>query len=157
MSSYRFALFFHLLGVVLFFGGGILATVAFEAARRRERPRDVATLLGLAQRAVPLVGVGTLLIFVFGLWLTDASGEGFDEPWVSAALGLFILTAVLGALGGARPKRARLLAERLAGEDDRPSDDLRRALDDPLARGANYAAGILALVILALMVWQPGG
>jgi len=37
--------FFHLLGVLLFVAGIVLAGTAFEAACRRERPMEIATLL----------------------------------------------------------------------------------------------------------------
>jgi hypothetical protein len=36
------ALFFHLLGAVLFVAGIVLAGTAFEAARRREQPAEIA-------------------------------------------------------------------------------------------------------------------
>lgn len=36
------ALFFHLLGALLFVAGIVLAGVAFEVARRRERPAEIA-------------------------------------------------------------------------------------------------------------------
>jgi hypothetical protein len=41
---------------------------------------------------------------------------GFGAAWVVAAIVFFVVVAILGALGGHRPKRARLLAERLAAD-----------------------------------------
>jgi hypothetical protein len=35
------ALFFHILGALLFVAGIVLAGAAFEAARRRERPAEI--------------------------------------------------------------------------------------------------------------------
>jgi len=49
------ALFLHLLGVLLFVAGIVVAGVAFEAARRRELPAEVALLLGLTRVGVLLV------------------------------------------------------------------------------------------------------
>jgi hypothetical protein len=46
---YNVAFFFHILGVLLFVSGIVLAGAAFEAARRRQRPADVALLLGLTR------------------------------------------------------------------------------------------------------------
>ena len=37
------ALFFHLLGAFLFVAGFVLTGIAFERARRRERPEEVAS------------------------------------------------------------------------------------------------------------------
>ena len=70
---------------------------------------------------------------------------------MAAALGLVVLGAILGALGGQRPKRARLMAQR--GGDAGP--ELRRLLDDPLSLWLNAAAAGAYLAVLALMVWKP--
>ena len=69
---------------------------------------------------------------------------------VATALGLVVLGAILGALGGQRPKRARLRAER--GAD---AEELRRLLDDRLSLWLNAAAAAAYLAVLALMVWKP--
>jgi uncharacterized membrane protein len=149
------ALFFHLLGVLAFAAGIALAGAAFEAARRRERPAEIALLLGLTRFGVGLVVSGGMLLLACGLWLVDLSGVGFGAGWLGAAIALFALALLLGGLGGQRPKRARELATRLAGEGDRPDAQLRALLDDPLSRAANYASTVLVLAILALMVFKP--
>jgi heme A synthase len=43
------ALFFHILGALLFVAGIVLAGAAFEAARRREQPTEIVLLLGLVE------------------------------------------------------------------------------------------------------------
>ena len=43
------ALFFHLLGALLFVAGIVLAGAAFETARGRQRPAEIALLLGLTR------------------------------------------------------------------------------------------------------------
>ena len=63
--------------------------------------------------------------------------------------------APLGGLGGRRPKEARLLATRLAGEDGPVSGELRALLDDRVSRVENYGSLLLVLVIVALMVFKP--
>jgi uncharacterized membrane protein len=115
----------------------------------------VALLLGLTRIGVLLVAAGTVLVLAFGLWLVDLTGYEYGDGWVSAALALFVLSTVLGAVGGRRPKQARLLATRLAGEDDEPDPELRRLLLDRTALVLNYAAALAALAILALMIWKP--
>jgi hypothetical protein len=70
--------------------------------------------------------------------------------WSIAALVLFAVAAVLGTAGGRRPRHARLVAQ-----NGGPVADVRRLLDDPLSRAANFASGAIVLAILALMVWQP--
>lgn len=132
----------------------ILAGVAFEAARRRQRPSEIALLLELSQAGAVLVAVGGLTVLALGLWLVEHEDLGFGPGWIRAALVLFGLAAVLGAAGGRRPKEARLLAGRLG--DDGPTDELRRLLDDRLSLWANYVSAALVVAILVLMVWKPG-
>jgi uncharacterized membrane protein len=155
MTSYELGLLVHLLGVLLLFGGALVAGVVFEAARRRGRPSEVALLLGVTRIGAMLLAVGALLTLGGGLWLADDVDQ-FGEPWLQVALGLFVLALVLGALGGRRPKRARGLARGLATQADAMTPDLRQLLDDRLSLVANYASTALVLVVLVLMVWQPG-
>ncbi len=148
-------LFFHLLGVLLFVAGIVLAGVAFESARRRERPAEVALLLGLARVGALLVVSGGLLLLACGLWLVDLEGVGFGTGWVDAAIALFAAALLLGGFGGQRPKQARKLATRLASEGGQVDAELRILLDDPLSRVANYASAALVPAILVLMVFKP--
>lgn len=155
MTKYEVALFLHILGALSFFAGMAVAAVGHVAALRLERPSEIALVLRLTRVGVVLVAGGTLLILVFGLWLVDLGGWGFGTGWVSAALVLFVLAVVLGSIGGRRPKQARLLAERLAAEGDAGSLELHRLLHDRTALVGNYAAGLLSLTVVALMVFKP--
>jgi len=128
--------------------GAVLAAAASEVARTRDDVGEIALLLALARVAVALVGAGAVLVLPFGLWLVDLTG-GF-RAWSIAALVLFAVAAALGAAGGQRPRHARLLAR-----EGGPISDVRRLLDEPMSRAANYASGVIVLAILALMVWQP--
>lgn len=150
------ALFFHVLGAFSFVAGTIVAGVAFEVARRRDDPGEIALLLGLTRLGVLLVGLGTLLVLGFGLWLVHLGAWGYGAGWVDAALGLFAVTAVLGTIGGQKPKQARKLASRLAAEDAPATAELRALLDDRGALAANYLSALLLLAIIALMVFKPG-
>jgi hypothetical protein len=67
VSSYTVALFFHILGVLLFVSGIVLAGAAFELARRREEAGEIALVLGLARIGAALVGPGFLIVLGFGL------------------------------------------------------------------------------------------
>jgi uncharacterized membrane protein len=155
VTAYEIGLVVHVFGALLFFSGALLAGVVFEAARRTTRASEVALLLGLARTGALIVVVGGVLVLGAGLWLASDVDQ-LGEPWVLASLALFVLALVLGALGGQRPKRARRLASGLAPGDDAPSAELRELLDDPFSRTANYASSVLVVVILVIMVWQPG-
>jgi uncharacterized membrane protein len=138
-------------GVVTLFAGMAVAAVGLVAARRRERPAEIALLLGLTRIGVVLVAAGLAVAVVCGFWLLRVTEFDLGDAWLEAALALVVLGAVLGSLGGRRPKRARLLAERHAAGDA----ELRRLLDDPLSLWLNAAAAAAYVAVLALMVWKP--
>jgi uncharacterized membrane protein len=150
------ALFFHLLGAFSLVAGTVVAGVAFESARRRHTPAEIALLLGLSRIGVLLVGLGILLVLGFGLWLVHLGGWGYGAGWVDAALGLLVTLVVLGALGGRRPKRARKLATRLVAEGSPVGQELRALLDDRATLALNYVSALVLLAIIALMVFKPG-
>ncbi len=149
------ALFFHLLGAFLFVAGIVVAGVAFESARRRREPAEIALLLGLTRVGVVLVAVGGLMLPAFGLWLVDLGDFGYGAGWIDAALILYAVALVLGGLGGQRPKRARHLATELASRREPASPELRALLDDARARASNYAAALIVVAIVVLMVFKP--
>lgn len=157
MTEQDWALLLHLVGIVLLFAGMAIAAVAHEAARKRERPTEIAALLGPARVGVLCVAVGVLCILAGGFWLVGSSDAfSLGEGWILTALVLLVLAIVLGAVGGQRPKQARLLATRLASEGDARSGELRTLLDDPLARASNYLAAVAVIAALVIMVWKPG-
>lgn len=153
---YDLALCFHLLGAFSLVSGTVVAGVSFEAARRRTSCAEIAVLLGLARIGAVLVVAGTLFAAGFGLWLVDLGHWGYGTPWVDAAIGLLVAVAVIGSIGGQRPKRARVLATRLAAEGHPPSAELRSLIDDRTAIALNYLAAAALLVIIVLMVVKPG-
>lgn len=149
------ALFLHLVGALVFVAGIIVAGTTHRAARRRQRASEVALLLGVARSGALLVAVGAVLVLVSGLWLVDLRGHSLGEAWIAGALTLFAFTIVSGAVGGRRPRQARVLAAALARDDDAVNAELRGLLDDRASAAANYAAALAVVAILALMVWQP--
>jgi len=152
---YNVAFFFHIIGVLSLVSGIVVAGVAFEAARRREQPAEVATLLGLSRVGAMIVGVGALLAGVFGLWLVHLGHWHYNSFWVDSSIVLFVIGMGLGGAGGQRPKEARQLAARLASEDAAMTDELRGLLNDRATQLENYGALLLIFAIVALMVFKP--
>jgi uncharacterized membrane protein len=111
----------------------------------------------LTPTGVVLLGAGALVVVASGLWLIDASDGAYSlgDGWIAGAFGLLVLAFVLGGAGGQAPKRARLLAARLAEEGGAATDELRALLDDRRSLLLNYAAGLAVLAALVLMVWKP--
>jgi uncharacterized membrane protein len=156
VSTYHWLLFFHLLGAFCFFAGAAVAGTLQLAALRHERPREILVLLRLTRVGVLLVGVGALLTIVFGIALAEHLGFGLSPAWVQAAIGLWIASMALGAVGGRTARHARYLAERLAaGGSDDVSEELRALVAHRPSLWASYLSSILIVAILVLMVWRP--
>ena len=149
------ALFVHLAGAFCLISGAVVAGAGFETARRGDDIAQIAALLGIARLGVVLVAVGTVVVAGTGAWLVDLGDWGLGTGWIRGAILLLILAVVAGAAGGRRPKRARLVAERLAWPGGPPSRELRALLDDRLSRAANASAGLLLIAIVGLMVFKP--
>ena len=157
MTKHDWLLLVHVGGAFCLLAGAIFAAILNLAAMRRERPREVALLLGLTRVAVVLIVLGMLVTLVLGLWLVHNSGYEYGDGWISASLALWVVALVFGTIGGRRDRATRELAERLAGEGDAPSEELHARLRDPISLTLSYGGGIAVLAILVLMIWRPGG
>ena len=135
------ALILHLLGVILWIGGGLAGALIAMAAAARGRDLRLA-ILGDVRRALLFVaGPGLVLAFAGGLALLATSWDVYSTMgWVHAKVTLAIfLAAVSGILSGRLRKAA-------SGERDAPAG-LFAALGGTLAAGA--------LLAIVLVVTRP--
>ena len=149
-------LFLHLVSAFLLVSGAVVAGVAQLSALRRERPSEIALLLRLARPGVLLINLGALGTLAFGIALAEDTDIGLGAGWISASLALWVVMMLLGGLGGRSARHARELAERLAAEDDRPTEELRSLVAHRPSLLLSYASSALIVAILVLMVWKPG-
>jgi uncharacterized membrane protein len=156
VSTYQWLLFFHVSGAFLLFGGSVVAVALNLAALGRDRPSEIVLLFGLIRMAVGAILLGTLLAFVFGLWLVHEAGYGYGDGWVVAAIVLLILGNALGGVGGRRDERTAKLARELAAAGDAPSPELRARVRDPISLALSYGSGLVLVALLAIMIWKPG-
>jgi uncharacterized membrane protein len=158
LSRYDWLLFFHITGAFLLIGGGTIAgALNLAALRSGRRPSEILLLFGLIRRiAVPAIGIGTLLLFVFGLWLVHEAGYGYGDGWIVAAILLLILGNAIGGYGGSRDRRTAEYARQLVAQGDAPSAELQARVRDPISLVASYGSGLILVVLLAIMVWKPG-
>ncbi|MGE5275315.1 MAG: DUF2269 family protein [Verrucomicrobiota bacterium] len=158
VSTYDWLLVLHLLAAFCFVSGSVVAGILHWLAMRRDRPSEIALLLGLVRPMVVVIGVGSLAALGFGIWLTqdDPDGIALGDGWVIAAIVLWLAAGALAGPGGKRLRQARELAERLAADGDRPSEALHEAVADRSALVLNYASFAMVLAILVLMVFKPG-
>ena len=155
MTGNDWLLMLHIASAFFLVGGSVAAGILNWLATRAERPSEAAGLLRLIRTVLPLIYVGVLGTLVFGIWLWHRLGFSISTGWIWAALVLWVVANALGGIGGRHQERARELAERLAGEGDTPSAELRALLRDPKGAAISYAAGAATLAILVLMVWKP--
>ncbi|MBO2463846.1 hypothetical protein [Actinomadura violacea] len=177
-TSDRILLILHI-GFAIFTLGPL--TAATMSTPRYIRNRN-ATVVRYLNRTTQIYGVGTLLIFLFGLWL--AKGD-FAKVWLSASMTLFIVALVLLLIverdqrkavklldeAGPAPAATAPAAEAGAKEED-GEPAAAKAEEKPVAGKAAAAgrevapvergriaaiSGVIALiwlVILVLMVWN---
>ena len=156
MSTYHWLLVFHVTGAFLLLGGGAFAASLNLMALGRDRPSDIVLLFGLIRIAVVAITLGTLLAFVFGLWLVHEAHYGYGDGWVVAAIVALIAANALGGAGGRRDEKTAKLARELAAAGDEPSAELRARVHDPISLALSYGRGLLLVLVLALMIWKPG-
>jgi uncharacterized membrane protein len=158
MNTYQWLLVFHVTGAFLLLGGGAVAAALNLAALRRERPSEIVLLFGLIRIAVVSILIGSLLAFVFGLWLVSEApyGYGYGDGWVVAAIVLLILGNAMGGIGGRRDERTARFAREQAASGDAPSPELRARVRDPVSLALSYGSGLVLVALLAIMIWKPG-
>ncbi|HZC28201.1 MAG TPA: DUF2269 family protein [Gaiellaceae bacterium] len=158
MSTYDWLLFLHMTGAFLLVGGTVVAGFLTIAALRRERPSEVAALLGLIRVSLPFIYGGVAMTLVFGLALVHEANQGYSygDAWIVAAIVLWVLANALGGIGGRRQEEARRFALRVAAERDAPSNELRTRLFDRVGIALSLGSGLAVFAVLALMIWKPG-
>jgi uncharacterized membrane protein len=97
------------------------------------------------------VGPASALVFLLGIWLVLRDGDDaydFSDAWISASMLIFVVTAVVGAVGIGRTEE-RAAAKLEAGE----------SADAEASRLTLLSAveTVLFVVVLWLMVAKPGG
>lgn len=155
MTGYQIGILFHLIGVILFFAGAAVAGVVTVAANRRRSPSEIALILGLARPGAILLGIGGVVLLIAGFYLSGEI-EGFGQRWLEASILLFIISLVAGAWGGRRSRSTREYAVALAERGQGDEATLHAKLEDRLTSVLHWASVVLAVLVLVLMVWQPG-
>jgi uncharacterized membrane protein len=156
VNKYDWLLFLHITGAFLLVGGGVVAAALNMAALRRDRPSEILLLFGLTRIAVAAIIAGTVLAFVFGLWLVNDAGYGYGDGWIVAAIVLLILGNAIGGYAGSRDSRTAKFAQELMAQGDAPSAELRARVRDPITLACNYGSGLILVALLAIMIWKPG-
>ncbi|HRN30222.1 MAG TPA: hypothetical protein PK781_06050 [Terrimesophilobacter sp.] len=161
---YEFVVFLHVTGAIVFaLGHGTSVAVAFRLRVEKENPR-IAALLDASSWGTNLMYVGLLLIIGSGIAL-GFMGDFWGQWWLWVSIG--VLVVVMGAMyamaapfygavrvasGGVIPEkyRSRVTSEAAAAA-------LQRLGSWRAPMRVTLIGGVGLLVILWLMVFQPGG
>jgi len=129
---YETLLFLHVLGAFL-----LVAALGLYWAMYAAGPAGSIARLGNV--ALPLWGLGSISVIVFGIWLSfDVSQYNPWDAWIVVAI---VLWLVQGAFGSKLSQGYKRVA---AGMADRP------------ALSAHLIASGAVLLLLIDMVWKPG-
>jgi len=147
MVPLRWLLFAHVLGALLWVGGGTMLAVV----GMRVRATHDARAIGDFARTLSYVGLRVFLpsvvvVLVSGGWMVASSAAfDFGQRWIQLAIGAFLAAFLVGAgyLG-----RVGIRLERLTSAETVDLDEARALLGQWLA---GYG---LVLVLLAFAVWD---
>ena len=156
MTTYDWLLFLHVTAAFAMVSALVIFAVVVAAAWARERPSEVAVLFRLTRPAAILVAVGSLGLLALGLWLAEHQDYGIGDEWVIASIVLWVVSGVAGDRAGRHYRRTQVLAERLAGEGDRPNAELRDLVRGRTGLALQAVSTAAAAAILVLMVFKPG-
>jgi hypothetical protein len=150
---YPLVLFLHILGAFGLTAAITLEAIGLRGLRRAVRTDDALMWLGISRGLVLRLAPASLgLILITGLYMT-ATAWG-PKGWILVALASLVLLAVIGALGtGIRMARVGpALGRASAGP---LSDDLRRALRDPILLMSLRTRLAIVLGVVFLMTVKP--
>ena len=158
VSGHDWLLFLHVLSAFALVAALVLYTVLIAAVWNKDVPGDVARLFRISRVGDVLIGVGSVGVLVFGIWLAieDDRYKVWDG-WVIAALVLWFVMGALGSRTGKIYDATRDRARSLVREgNNSPDAELRTLVQD--RRGLWFHTGGIIVVVLLLidMIFKPG-
>lgn len=148
----------HVLSAFAWVAAMVLFSVLVVTARKTDTPDETIRMAPLGRIGNAAVGLGMGGTIVFGIWLAFSVG-GYDiwDPWIVAALVLWVIAAAVGGRTGAEYsaglERARELEA--AGESG-PSAELLALNRTQRGLVLHTVGCLLVLLILVDMIWKPG-
>jgi len=153
MTLEPWLLFLHILGAIIWIGGGIMLSLIAARTRQSEDPHHIAEfakILSYVGLRVLAPAVVTVLLTGIFMVLVSAGWE-FTQLWILLALGIFIVAFLLGAV---YLSRVALELQRLTTNTDVNLQAAREAL-------GRWIVGYQVVLLLLLfavwdMVFKPG-
>ena len=148
---YQLLVFVHIVCAIIWVGGAFFAQLLAIRVQRASDPTELPSFA----RNVEFLGMrvflpASILLFIAGAAMV-AQAWSFGQLWVAVAMGLWLLSVLLGALYiGPRTKKIAALFEA-----EGPTSTSARALLDKVFLVSRLELVSFA-VIVALMVFKPG-
>jgi len=158
MSFDEWLLALHVLSAFAYVAGIVLFWVLVVAVRRTDTPDGTIRMEPVVKVGNGSVGLGAGGTIVFGIWLAFSFG-GYDiwDPWIIAALVLWVLAAETGRRTGAEYMAGMTKAQELeAAGQSGPSAELLAINRTQRGLVLHTLSSALVLLILIDMIWKPG-
>lgn len=152
MDLYGFLLFVHVMGVIMWFGSGVVFQVLAERASRSDDPARIRALVEMSDGfGKAYYGGVTVVVLATGLWLVFQGDWGFDHVFILGGLAGLVASSALGGavLGPTADRLAEKVRAATAINPDLRSDMTR------LRNLGRVDAGIM-LTVVFLMTVKPG-
>ena len=158
MSFDDWILALHVLSAFAYVAGIVLFWVLVVAVRKTGTPDDTLRMGPIVKVGNASVGIGAGGTIIFGIWLAFSYG-GYDiwDPWIIAALVLWVLAAATGQRTGAEYMAGMTKAQELeAAGQTGPSTELLAINRTQRGVQMHALSSLIVLLILIDMIWKPG-
>jgi hypothetical protein len=148
----------HVLSAFAYVAGMILFWVLIVAVRQTDTPEGTIRMGPVVNVGNVAIGIGAGGTILLGIWLAFSVG-GYDiwDPWIIAALVLWVVAAALGRRTGeaylAGMKKAQEL--QAAGQTG-PSSELLAVNRTRDGLVLHALTTVVVLLIILDMIWKPG-
>lgn len=152
VDTYEIFVLFHIVGAITWVGSSTYIAITSRRVLARNEDGEVKGFMADASFLGPRFFIPiSLMTVIFGVLAVIEGNWGFDQPWVSAGLGMFILSFILGA-GFIKPRIDKLDA---MGTDVSVADPGYRKVVDQVMLISRIELTFLWLIV-AVMVIKPG-
>jgi uncharacterized membrane protein len=148
----------HVLSAFAYVAGMIVFWVLIVAVRTTDTPDGTIRMEPVAKVGNAAVGIGAGGTIILGIWLAFSVG-GYDiwDPWIIAALLLWVAAAAVGQRTGAAYLEGMNKAKELrAAGQEGPNAELLAINRTQQGVQMHALASIIVLLILIDMIWKPG-
>lgn len=119
-TLYKLLLFVHVLAAAAWVGGALILKIQSDRALKSDPDRAAELALETERVGTSVLMPASIVLLIAGLWMVFEGDWGFGPLWVKLGLGIYVVSAVAGAvfLGPLYKQVGQLRAERGSGDAD---------------------------------------